>query len=149
MFTSSYTSKYSRARAMFRKARGLAFWDVLKARLRGDEIDLKYITLNEDDYDISEPEQRAIELDEIVGTLELSKEYEYTRNFYPRHNYMEARWVSLYLADREQFLPPIQVIELEGDFYIHDGHHRTSVAKVSNDSFIDAKIRRFTPKQSA
>lgn len=147
MFTSSYPSKYNRARAMFRKARSLAFWDVLKARIGSKEIALKYLDLNEDDYDISEPEQRAIELCEIVGTLELSKEYEYTRNFYPRHNYMEARWISLYLADSEQFLPPIQVIELEGAFYIHDGHHRTSVAKVTNDSFIDAKIRRFVPKK--
>ncbi len=40
-------------------------------------------------------------------------------------------------------MPPVQLIELGGRYYVRDGHHRISVAKALGESFVDAEVVRW------
>jgi ParB-like chromosome segregation protein Spo0J len=40
-------------------------------------------------------------------------------------------------------LPPVQLIEVGGRYYVRDGHHRISVAQALGDTFIDAEVTRW------
>jgi hypothetical protein len=50
--------------------------------------------------------------------------------FYPVKEITRSRWVSIArekLRGRE--LPPVEIVDVDGVFYVRDGHHRISVAR--------------------
>jgi hypothetical protein len=37
-------------------------------------------------------------------------------------------------------LPPVELIQVEDEFFVRDGHHRISIAKVTGQLEIEARI---------
>ena len=61
----------------------------------------------------------------------------------PRREFMRSRWVSVARAFREgKILPPIEVLDLGGIYFIRDGNHRVSVARSQRVAYIDADVTK-------
>lgn len=83
---------------------------------------------------------RAIPLESIVGTAELSKARRFDASFRPPPS-SRRRWEGLWVAARRgRSLPPISVYRLGDCHYVDDGHHRVSVAHALGMAAIDAEV---------
>jgi len=85
--------------------------------------------------------QRAVEIGLIRGTE--SKVDEFDVDFHPIKETSCSRWLNVALerlGGRD--LPPVELLEVDGVYYVRDGHHRISVARSLGESYIDAEIVR-------
>jgi len=83
---------------------------------------------------------KPIPVDRIVGTSDRSADFD--RDFLPRDPRLRDRWRRVEKAYPEGAFPPIAVYELDGTYFVIDGHHRVGVAKQIGVEFIDAEITR-------
>jgi hypothetical protein len=66
---------------------------------------------------------------------------DFARGFLPKHDYLRERWVRVDSAHYEDIiLPPIRLYELGGAYFVRDGNHRVSVAKLQGALEIDAEV---------
>ena len=83
--------------------------------------------------------QQSIAIDKIKGTD--GRESDFDNDFYPLQDRLRSRWLgvaSARLSGKE--LPPVEVINMGGTYYVQDGHHRISVARALGEQFIDAEV---------
>ena len=86
---------------------------------------------------------KTIPVDKIVGSEDRSSDF--NKDFMPRKKFMRNRWCSVAAAFyMGTTLPPIQVLELGGVYFIRDGNHRVSVARSKKVAFIDAEVTRLS-----
>ena len=80
-----------------------------------------------------------IPLDKIIGSV--GRYTDFTRDFLPRRESDRHRWANVKMATESfQGVPPIEVYKL-GDFYfVKDGNHRVSVARLNGQTHIEAFI---------
>ena len=83
--------------------------------------------------------QQSIAIDQIKGTI--GREGDFDDAFNPLHDRLRSRWLgvaAVRLSCKE--LPPVELIQLGGLYYVQDGHHRISVAKALGEEFVDAEV---------
>lgn len=81
----------------------------------------------------------AIPIDQIIGSE--GRYHDFTLAFYPRKEMLRSRWQSIDEAHVKQvILPPISVYKLGDHYFVRDGNHRVSVAKMQGVAFIDAEV---------
>jgi hypothetical protein len=83
--------------------------------------------------------QQSIAINQIKGTM--GRETDFDDAFNPLHDRMRSRWLgvaSVRLSGKE--LPPVELIQMGGLYYVQDGHHRISVAKALGEEFVDAEV---------
>jgi hypothetical protein len=83
---------------------------------------------------------RPILVSRIVGTLGRAGDFD--REFLPRRGDIQSRWERVERAFDQGDFPPITVFELDGSYFIVDGHHRVAVARQRGIDYIDAEITR-------
>jgi hypothetical protein len=83
---------------------------------------------------------RPIPVKDIVGTVGRTRDFD--REFLPRRRQVEDRWRRVERAFGDGGFPPIQVYELDGRYFVIDGHHRVAVARQQGIDFIDAEVTR-------
>jgi hypothetical protein len=81
---------------------------------------------------------QPIAIRRIVGTVDRSRDFD--REFLPRSPEIEDRWKRVERAFPDGTFPPIVVYELDGSYFLEDGHHRVAIAKQRGAEFIDAEI---------
>jgi hypothetical protein len=82
---------------------------------------------------------RTVPLQKIVGSE--GRYRDFNRYFLPRHNRLMGRWVRVDTAHHQQLnLPPVTLYEIESVYFVRDGNHRVSVAKMQGVEFIDAEV---------
>ena len=81
---------------------------------------------------------RSIPLDRIVGTVDKTRDF--GPDFLPRRGDMAERWKRVERAYPEADFPPIVVYEVEGNYFVVDGHHRVAIAKQRGMAQIDAEV---------
>ena len=92
---------------------------------------------------------QTIALDSIVGT-DGRRACEFDRRFRPTSRRTERRWLSVAMARRRgHALPPIDVVRVGDLHFVHDGHHRISVARAEGDPVIDARVREIRTRRPA
>jgi hypothetical protein len=92
---------------------------------------------------------QTIALDSIVGTAG-RRLCEFDRRFRPTSRRTERRWLSVATARRRgETLPAIDVIRVGELHFVHDGHHRVSVARAQGDPVIDAQVREIRTRRPA
>jgi hypothetical protein len=79
-----------------------------------------------------------IPVPEIIGTLYRHGDFDH--QFRPLKKNLRDRWVNIYLLHEKEGWPPILVHKVGENYYIEDGHHRVSVARVLGMAFIEAKV---------
>jgi hypothetical protein len=85
---------------------------------------------------------RTIAIETICGSEERADDFD--DFFRPLAEHNQDRWVSVAEARlRGVVLPPVQLIEMGGRYFVRDGHHRISVAQALGEAYVDAEIVRW------
>ncbi len=82
---------------------------------------------------------RSVNIKRIRGTQ--GKADQFDDQFHPLKETILSRWQSVAREKlRGHDLPPVELLDVDGTYYVRDGHHRISVARSLGQSYIDAEI---------
>src|SRR4051812_40339900 len=81
---------------------------------------------------------RPVPLERIVGSVDRSADF--GRGFKARRRLSRARLARLREAFPDGDMPPIDVYEAGGAFFVSDGHHRVALARERGADFVDAEV---------
>jgi hypothetical protein len=134
----------SRAREDFNKARSKATISSILYKLTPERQNLLSL---EDIRKLIKPKSetyigmRTININLIVGSE--GRYNDFNRTFLPKRDFIRGRWENVDKAHLKSIiLPPIKLYEISGAYFVRDGNHRVSVAKLQKVEFIDAEIIR-------
>jgi hypothetical protein len=88
---------------------------------------------------------RPIPVDRVVGTAGRSRDFD--RDFLPRDERTRERWRRVEQTFPRGDFPPIVAYEVDGRYFVVDGHHRVAVAKQRGVEHIDAEVTRLRTRQ--
>ena len=82
---------------------------------------------------------QTIHVKNIIGSE--GRYHDFSLAFYPKKEMLRARWRSIDELNREDvILPPISVYKVGDNYFVRDGNHRVSVAKMMGIDYIDAEV---------
>jgi hypothetical protein len=82
---------------------------------------------------------QTVPLDHIVGSE--GRYVDFDRTFAPRHDATKFRWMSVDRAHHEDVaLPAIELYKVGDIYFVKDGNHRVSVARLQGQADIDAVV---------
>jgi hypothetical protein len=83
----------------------------------------------------------AVAVDRIVGSE--GRYRDFNRHFLPRREFLRSRWISIDMAHYNDIpLPPVRLYEVGGVYFVRDGNHRVSVARLRGQTAIDAEVTK-------
>lgn len=83
--------------------------------------------------------RQMVDINRIVGSE--GRAHQFSRTFWPRSYAVKQRWASIYRAvESLSALPPVQLYEIGGYFFVRDGNHRVSVARAEKLRQIEAEV---------
>lgn len=86
-----------------------------------------------------------VPLEAIVGSV--SRYNDFTRNFLPRKDSNQSRWMNVYQAMSEsRGLPPVELYRIGDAYFVKDGHHRVSVSRQMDWESIQAFVTEVRSK---
>jgi ParB-like nuclease domain len=83
---------------------------------------------------------RTIAVRAIVGTVDRAGDFD--GEFLPRRADMADRWYRVERVVRQGNAPPISVCELDGRYFVIDGHHRVAITRQRGIDHVEAEITR-------
>ena len=84
---------------------------------------------------------QTVQIERVVGSE--GRERDFNIKFLPRRAFLRGRWERISTAHHEEkSLPPVNLYELGGVYFVRDGNHRVSVARTRGQAFIDAEVVR-------
>lgn len=81
---------------------------------------------------------QEIELDKIIGST--GRYRDFTRTFLPKNNMTEERWRRVDAVAHDEGYPPIEVFQVGDVYFVRDGNHRVSVARMHEAKTIEAYV---------
>jgi hypothetical protein len=82
---------------------------------------------------------KTIAVQRIVGSE--GRYRDFNRSFLPKRWHLRKRWMRIGLAQLKEIeLPAIKVYEIGGVYFVRDGNHRVSVARLYGREFIEAEV---------
>ncbi|MDR1899467.1 MAG: transcriptional regulator [Treponema sp.] len=82
---------------------------------------------------------RTVPIELIIGSE--GRYRDFNKYFLPKSDYLRSRWERVDQAHLGDItLPPIQLYEIGGVYFVRDGNHRVSVAKAQRVEQIDAEV---------
>lgn len=86
---------------------------------------------------------QTVALADIVGSMGRSTDFDDT--FMPVKNHNQDRWKSVAFARHTgKPLPPIEVVKIGRFYFVKDGNHRVSVARINGEEYIEANVVEMT-----
>jgi hypothetical protein len=83
----------------------------------------------------------AVSVHRIVGSE--GRYRDFNRHFLPRKDFLRSRWISIDMAHYKDVpLPPVRIYEVGGVYFVRDGNHRVSVARLRGQTMIDAEVTK-------
>lgn len=130
------------ASELYRHAHGKALWGRLYSALTGRTRRLLSLASVEPSCTVSDRRDsltRIVPIKLIRGSA--NRCHDFDADFRPLHSHSQARWICLAAAHRRKAkLPPVDLIEAAGIYFVVDGHHRISVANALGDTAIRARV---------
>jgi len=131
-----------RATEDFSRARGKAILSQIQNFLNTDKDRL--LSFN-DVKDILKPKNEVYMGSQIVPIKLIAgsegRYHDFNKYFLPKREHMRHRWQRVDEAHlKDIILPPILLYEIGGAYFVRDGNHRVSVAKMQGVEFIDAEV---------
>lgn len=78
------------------------------------------------------------------------REDDFDADFNPLQAHNRERWISVASAHQRGIpLPPVELIKIGDIYYVRDGHHRVSVAKLMDQVEIEAEVTVWEMRQAA
>lgn len=136
--------------ADFTRALRRAFFYRLVARLRGDPS--RAASFEEATRALGARNKlrlgrRVVAVDKIVGSVGRSRDFD--GEFLPIRRGLAERWKRVDRAfHRGVELPPVELYELGGSYFVVDGNHRVSVARYHGAAAIDAEVVELRGRRS-
>jgi hypothetical protein len=137
-----YDSVTQQAATDFSRARGKAILSRIQHFLNTDRNRL--LSFN-DVKDILKPKNevyrgsQTVPIKLIVGSE--GRYHDFNKYFLPNAEHLRHRWQRVDEAHiKDIILPSIQIYEIGGVYFVRDGNHRVSVAKMQGVEFIDAEV---------
>ena len=91
---------------------------------------------------------QLVALDKINGSI--SRSGEFTMDFRPIAHHTRERWLAIAkIHVQGRALPPVMLYEVNGQYFVVDGHHRISVAKAAGQVDIEAVVTRINVSNRA
>jgi hypothetical protein len=82
---------------------------------------------------------QTVPIEKIAGSEGRYKDFD--NHFLPKASNLRQRWERVDEAHlTDVVLPPIQLYEISGLYFVRDGNHRVSVAKAQGVTYIDAEV---------
>jgi hypothetical protein len=130
----------------FSKARGRAILSQIQNFLNTDRDRL--LSFN-DVKDILKPKNEVYRGSQVVPIKLIAgsegRYHDFNKVFLPRKEHLRQRWQRVDEAHiKDIILPPIALYEIGGVYFVRDGNHRVSVAKMQGVEFIDADVTSLT-----
>jgi hypothetical protein len=83
--------------------------------------------------------EREVPLEDIRGSESRQKDFDDC--FHPLTDRIRRRWLNVARAnDQGVCLPPVELIQVGGVYFVRDGHHRISVARTFGQTTINARV---------
>lgn len=80
-------------------------------------------------------------MERIAGTAQSSRSGEFDSPFCPLVPHLKQRWLSVAMrCQAGRSLPPVDLVLVDGCYFVIDGHHRVSVARALRLGTIDAYV---------
>jgi hypothetical protein len=140
-FDTDYQVAIAQAETHFNRARSQAFWSTIWSRLVGkaDELlnfqEVKHkLRLNDERY----LGLQDVPLDAIVGSVGRYKDF--TRTFLPKKSVDRSRWKAIDKMVLTEGYPPVELYKIGDAYFVLDGNHRVSVARVNKLATIEAYV---------
>jgi len=126
----------------FSRARGKAILSQIQNFLNTDKD--KLLSFN-DVKDILKPKNEVYVGSQVVPIKLVAgsegRYHDFNKYFLPKREHMRHRWQRVDEAHlKDIILPPILLYEIGGAYFVRDGNHRVSVAKMQGVEFIDAEV---------
>ena len=84
---------------------------------------------------------RRVPISQIRGSGNEGRCWDFDADFRPLKAHSTARWLAIATARQMGVtLPPVALIEIEGVYFVEDGHHRISVARAMGQPDIEATV---------
>ena len=117
--------------------------DVLLSKIWDDIPNLKNLkNFGDVPSDISKQRRflgiREIPVDKITGTV--GRQDDFDGRFRPLKNHLRDRWINIALSFQDAGWPPIDVFKVGEEYFVLDGHHRTSYARNLGMVFMEANV---------
>jgi len=126
----------------FGKARGRAILSEIQHLMNTDKD--KLLSFH-DVKDILKPKNQVylgmqtVPIELIVGSE--GRYRDFNRYFLPKADHLRSRWMRVDEAHLQDIiLPSVLLYEIGGVYFVRDGNHRVSVAKMQKVEFIDAEV---------
>jgi hypothetical protein len=124
-------------RALDQGRRG-QIWSMLTGRSRC-LFDLLSTEANCKVLDRTNAELRTVPIEQIQGSEGRARDFD--RDFRPLQYHTRERWLSVARARQQgKSLPPVALIQIGDIYFVQDGHHRISVARVLGQKDIEATV---------
>jgi hypothetical protein len=123
----------ARRREAYRRLAGIAGRNLSRPLLSLDEVSQRLRAFEQTYVGI-----RPIPVADVVGTV--SRIDDFDRDFLPKRSKIQERWQNVEESYPEGDFPPIVVYEIDGRYFVVDGHHRVAIARQRGVEFIDAEI---------
>lgn len=82
---------------------------------------------------------QTVPIEMIVGSE--GRYNDFNQSFLPKHEHIRSRWESVDRARLQDItLPPIKLYKIGEVYFVRDGNHRVSVAKLNGGLSIDAEV---------
>ena len=132
----------SKARRDYQHALSQAFWRKIlhwSGRNCNDLLSFREILQSLQGQPRSEPVLMEVPTAQIVGSSGRHRDFDLA--YYPRRRAEDNRWVRVAAAKyRGVKLPPILLYKVGEAYFVDDGNHRVSVARVNGEGTILAKV---------
>ena len=82
---------------------------------------------------------QRVALSQIVGSTGRSKDFDL--GYYPVHDTTEKRWINVAKRKYQSLtMHPVLLYKMGEAYFVEDGNHRVSVARVNGEEFIQANV---------
>jgi hypothetical protein len=110
---------------------------------RAEDVEGRLLDLDDVQYRLRIFDQhydgvRPIPVAQIVGTAGRADDFD--EEFLPRRPEMRDRWRTVEQMFPQGEFPPIVVYQVDGAYFVVDGHHRVAIAKRMGVEMIDAEV---------
>lgn len=133
---------HERADSDFKKARKRATLSLILNSLTPERQELLSL---QDVKELLKPKasiyrgMQTVPLDKIVGSE--GRYRDFTRAFLPKGEFLRSRWENIDRAHlKDIILPPVKLYRIGGLYFVRDGNHRVSVARLQKSAAMDAEV---------